>query len=72
MVLDTAKAGLTKPLQLSSIPVGSDMTVFLGRPPLENQDNAAKNVVLAVRFDRVPSVSLLPVGVVLPCFSPAR
>ncbi len=66
-----SKGGEEKPLGVSAIPIGTLMTVFyvrhvdgvpIRRPP--------ENVILGMRFDRLPSDgSKLPQGVAIPCFN---
>ncbi len=66
-----SKGGEEKPLDVSTIPIGTLMTVFyvrhvdgvpIRRPP--------ENVILGMRFDRLRSGgSKLPQGVVIPCFN---
>ncbi len=62
--------GESKPLDLSSIPLGTQMTVFYIRHAQTGKmSKQPVNVILALRFDRV-SVrgSKLPEGVAIPCF----
>lgn len=60
--------GERKPLDLSTIPLGTAMTVFYVS---HAQGKQTVNVILAVRFDRVRAGSALPVGVNIPCFRAA-
>jgi hypothetical protein len=61
-------AGESKPLDLITIPIGTEMTVFYVP---HAQGKQTVNVILAVRFDRVKTASTLPVGVNIPCFKAA-
>lgn len=67
-------SGGGKPLNLSTIPVGTRMTVFYVRHG--RKGDAARppeNVILAIRLDRVSGRdSSLPQGIFIPCFEPAR
>ncbi len=68
-----AKSRESKPLELSAVPTGTRMTVFYVSDAKAGQ--AAKpsgNVILALRFDRVPRESDLPLGVPIPCFKAAE
>jgi len=56
--------GESKPLDLSAIPLGTEMTVFYIRHVVGKQ---SQNVILAIRFDRLHTGSALPQGVVIPC-----
>ena len=67
MLPGPSKSSAGKPLELSAIPPGSLMTVFYVSPAKKRQ-TAPGNVILAVRFDRVPRGSELPQGVPVPCF----
>ncbi len=64
-----SKPGESKPLDLSAIPLGSQMTVFYVRHVVGKQ---SQNVILALRFDRVRSGSALPAGVVISCVKGAE
>ena len=68
MLPDGSKAGESKPLDLTTIPIGTEMTVFY---VAHAQGKQTMNVILGVRFDRVKTASTLPVGVSIPCFKPA-
>jgi hypothetical protein len=60
-----SKSGESKSLDLSAIPTGARMTVFYVRRAAGKQSH---DVILAIRFDRVPQGSALPQGVYIPCF----
>ena len=60
-----SKPGESKPLNLSTIPLGSAMTMFYVS---HSQNKKVVNVILALRFDSVPAGSALPVGLNIPCF----
>jgi hypothetical protein len=63
----------SKPLDLSSIPIGTQMTAYYTRRTQKGKpDSAATNVILAIRFERVPRGSALPSGVVIPCVKAGR
>ena len=68
MLPDGFKPGGAKPLDLTTIPLGTRMTVFYVR---HAQGKQTANIVLAVRFDQVRSDSRLPVGVNIPCVKSA-
>jgi hypothetical protein len=68
MLPEGPKSGGGKPLDLSTIPLGTVMTVFYVTHARGKQ---AVNFILAVRFDKVQSGSTLPVGLNIPCFKPA-
>jgi len=65
-----SKPGESRPLDLSSIPIGTLMTAFYVRHrPKGGQVKPAENVVLAIRFDELHGHdSALPRGVAIPCF----
>ena len=60
-----SKSGASKPLNLSTIPLGTAMTTYY---VAHAQGGHAVNVILALRFDSVPAGSPLPVGLNIPCF----
>lgn len=66
---DPSKSGTVSPLKLSSIPIGTRMTLFYVSG--ENSRKAAqssRHFILAIRFDRVRHGSTLPQGITIPCF----
>jgi hypothetical protein len=65
MLPPPSKSGESKPLDLSTIPTGTRMTVsYVSR----GADKQSQNIILAVRFDSVLPGSALPQGVYIPCF----
>jgi len=58
-------SGERKPLDLSTIPLGTAMTVYYVRHAVGTK---SENVIMAVRFDRLQPGSTLPQGVYIPCF----
>jgi len=64
-----SKSGQNKPLDLKAIPLGTPMTVYYVRRQVGKE---SQNVILSIRFDRVPSGSTLPRGVIVPCFKAAE
>jgi hypothetical protein len=68
MLPPRSSLGESKPLDLSTIPVGTGMTVFYV-PQVQGKQSV--NRILALRFDRVQSGSALPVGVNISCFKAA-
>src|SRR5262249_43288954 len=60
-----SKSGGSEPLDLKAIPLGTPMTVYYVRRQVGKE---SQNIVLSMRFDRVPSGSALPGGVIFPCF----
>jgi hypothetical protein len=67
-----SKSAKREPLDLSSIPIGTPMTVFYVRHAEKGKPSSlAQNVILAIRLNRVGSrSSRLPEGVAIPCFKP--
>jgi hypothetical protein len=59
----------SKPLNLSAIPLGTQMTVYYVHRTVGKQ---SENVIMAVRFDSVQPGSTLPQGVYIPCFKAAE
>lgn len=68
-----SKSGQGKALNLSEIPLGTQMTAYYVRRVVGKR---SQNVILAVRFDSLQPGSTLPKGVYIPCFkavaSPSR
>jgi hypothetical protein len=62
------KSGESKPLDLSTIPAGTSVTLFYVS---RSKGKQLQNVVLAMRFDAVRRGSDLPQGVSIPCFKAA-
>ncbi len=60
-----SKSGEGKPLDLTSIPAGTPMTVYYVPHRIGKK---TENIILSMRFDRVRSGSPLPQGVNIPCF----
>lgn len=59
-------SGESKALNLSAIPLGTEMTVYYLRRKIGKE---SQNVIMAIRIDRVQgSAPALPVGVYIPCF----
>ncbi len=56
--------GESKPLNLKAIPLGTAITVFYFPRRVRK---SSQNIILALRFDRVPTDSGFPQGVVIPC-----
>jgi hypothetical protein len=69
MVPDQSKSAESKPLDLSSIPLGTSMTVYYVR---HTASKNSQNIVMALRFDSVQAGSSLPQGVYVPCFKGAE
>ena len=69
-----SKSAKREPLDLSSIPIGTPMTVFYVRHAEKGKPSSfAENVILAIRLNRVGSPnSPLPEGVAIPCFKPTN
>jgi hypothetical protein len=66
MLPASSKSGETKPLDLSTIPLGTRMTVYYVNWPLGKH---TLNVIMSIRIDRLASRgSTLPEGVYIPCF----
>jgi hypothetical protein len=74
MLPSESKPGESKPLNLSTIPIGTLMTVYYVRHAVSGKaGKAPENIVLGIRFDRVPDRgSTLPKGVNIPCFKAAQ
>lgn len=65
-----SNAAPAKVVNLSTIPVGTPMTVFFLRHGVKGTPTkAAENVILGLRFDGVPRGFTLPKGVAIPCFN---
>jgi len=62
-------SGESKPLDLSTIPLGTQMTVYYVRHVVGKQ---SQNVILTLRFDHVRRGSVLPIGVYVSCFKAAK
>jgi hypothetical protein len=60
-----SKSGESKPLKLSAIPAGTQMTVYYLRHTVGKN---AENVIMALRFDQLQPGSDFPQGVYIPCF----
>jgi hypothetical protein len=65
MLPASTKSGMSKPMDLATIPRGTSMTLFFVSRPVGKR---IQNTVLAIRFDVVPSGSALPEGISIPCF----
>jgi hypothetical protein len=63
-----SKSGGREPLDLKAVPLGTSMTVYYVRHLIGKE---SQNIILSMRFDRVPSGSVLPKGVIFPCFKAA-
>jgi hypothetical protein len=63
-----SKSGGSEPLDLKAIPLGTPMTVYYVRRQVGKE---SQNIVLSMRFDRVPGGAALPGGVIFPCFKAA-
>jgi len=74
MVPAPSEAGEGKPLNLSAIPIGTPMTVFYVRhAQMGKPGKPPENVIMALRFDRVPRRGLgVAPGVAIPCFKGAE
>jgi len=56
-------------LELSSFPLGSQVTLFYVQHETKRTGSAKQeNVVMAVRFDKLNGASNIPVGKSIPCF----
>jgi hypothetical protein len=62
-------SGNNKALELSAIPRGTLMTAFYVRHAV---GKGSENVILEIRFERVPPGAGLPKGVNIPCFKAAE
>jgi hypothetical protein len=69
MVPNQSKSGESWPLDLSKIPLGTEMSVFYIRHKVGKQ---LENVIMTVRFDGLQTGSALPQGVYIPCFKAAE
>jgi hypothetical protein len=70
-----AKSGSSEgtPLDLSSIPKGSEMTLFYVRHEIRGGGTFRReNVVLAIRIDKLNGESAIPQGKMIPCFKAAQ
>ncbi len=68
MLPASTKSGESKPLDLSTIPNGTPMTLFYVSRSVGKQ---SQNIILAIRFDGVRSGSAPPQGISIPCFKAA-
>jgi len=68
MLPSDSKSGKSEPLDLKAIPLFAPMTVYYVQ---RQAGKGSQNIILSMRFDRVPSGSALPEGLIFPCFKAA-
>jgi hypothetical protein len=69
MIPARSRSSQTRPLELSSIPQGSELTLFYVPHEIRRAGwHKWQNFVLALRVDRLNGNSPIPVGKMIPCY----